>query len=118
MHSRKQSISLVLAASLLIPTAGFASGSYTSRPPKPATPRGERIDSAKYELGKRIYTGKAQLGAGTVAAANADARLRNLQSSLPEKEQKKTDLTKLSGKLNAEQLEALEYYVAQRFPNK
>jgi hypothetical protein len=118
MHSRKHSISLVLAACLLVPTAGFASGSYTSRPPKPATPKGERIDSAKYELGKRIYTGKVQLGTATAAAPNTEARLRNLQSSLPEKEQKKTDLTKLAGKLNAEQLEALEYYVVQRFPNK
>jgi hypothetical protein len=118
MQQTKQSISLALALCLLVPTAGIASGNYSARPPRPAVSGDARIDSAKYEMGKRIYTGKTELTVVTTGAPNSEARLRALQSSLPEREQKKTDLTKLSGKLNAGQLDALEYYVSQRFPKK
>lgn len=116
MQLRKQSMLTVLAVGLLIPMASFASGSYSARPPRISVSGGEKIDSAKYELGKRIYTGKAKLDTGT--APNGEARLRALDSALPEKERKKINLAALNGKLNAEQLDALEYYVAHRFPKK
>lgn len=78
--------------------------------------KGEKIDSAKYDLGKRIFTGKAKLGSATTPGDSA--RLAALQSRLPAKEQKKANLTALAGKLTAQELDALEYYVAQRFPQK
>lgn len=110
---------LIVAAAIVLPAAVNASGTYTSRPPRPPVrgDGGERLDSARYDLGKRIYTGKATLTTAG-AAAGQEARLRTLQGRLPAKEQRKVDLTALSGKLNAEQLDALEYYVAHRFPQK
>ena len=98
-----------------------ASGSYTARPPRPLLKGepGAKIDAEKYELGKRIYTGKVKPGELQAAVATAqEGRLRELQAQLPERESKKTDLSSLAGKLSAEQLDALEYYVHQRFPKK
>jgi len=77
------------------------------------------MDSAKYEMGKRIYTGKARLETNTaVPMALQETRLRALEARLPEKEQKSANLASHAGKLSAEQLDALEYYVARRFPQK
>ncbi len=77
------------------------------------------MDSAKYELGKRIYNGKAKLDTATGAPmAMQETRLRALESRLPEKEQKSANLPSYAGKLTPEQLDALEYYVAHRFPKK
>lgn len=107
---------LILAAAVALPAAAFASGTYTSRPPRPPsrTEGHERLDSAKYELGKRVYNKKSTLG--TVSGATGqEERLRAIEARLPEKEQKKANLTALAGKLSAEQLDALDYYVAQRF---
>lgn len=114
----KQLMPLLLAAVVAAPSAIFASGSYTSRPPRPVIKSGdgEKMDSAKYALGKRIYSGKAKLDANAGAAATMqETRLRALQARLPEKEQKSANLTSYAGKLTAEQMDALEYYVAQRF---
>jgi hypothetical protein len=113
-HSRITVLTLALAFTL--PLASFASGTYSARPPRPPA-SGEKLDSAQYELGKSIYNGKAKLSA-TPSPVGADAKLAALQASLPAKEAKKTNLTALSGKLSGEQLAALEYYVAHRFPKK
>ena len=114
-------IPLLLAAAVALPTLAQASGTYTARPPRPAIKgeRGAKMDSEKYELGKRIYTGKLKPGeTQTVGAAAQEGRLRHLQTHLPEREQKSTNLTSLAGRLSAEQLDALEYYIHQRFPHK
>jgi hypothetical protein len=114
-------IPLLLAAAVALPALAQASGTYTARPPRPAVKgeRGEKMDSEKYELGKRIYTGKLKLGETQAAAAAAqEGPLRELQGHLPEREQKKTNLSALAGKLSAEQIEALDYYIHQRFPHK
>jgi hypothetical protein len=111
--------SLILAAAVALPGAVLASGSYTARPPRPPvrTDGGERLDSARYELGKRVYNKKSTLG--TVSGQTGqDERLRAIESRLPEKEQKKANLTSLAGKLTAEQLDALDYYVTHRFPHQ
>ena len=114
-------IPLLLAALVALPALAQASGSYTARPPRPLLKgeSGAKIDAEKYELGKRLYTGKMKPGELQATAATAQAeRLRELQAQLPEREMKKTDLTALAGKLSAEQLDALAYYVQQRFPKK
>lgn len=112
---------LLLAACVALPAAASASGTYTARPPRPPAKAasGEKMDSAKYELGKRIYNGKAKLEASTaVPMAMQETRLRALETRLSEKEQKSARLSSYAGKLTAEQLDALEYYVAHRFPQK
>jgi hypothetical protein len=76
----------------------------------------ERLDSAKYDLGKRVYNRKSTLG--TVSGPTGqEERLRAIEARLPEKEQKKANLAALAGKLSAEQLDALDYYVTHRFPH-
>jgi hypothetical protein len=112
---------LLLAACVALPAATSASGTYSARPPRPPTKaaQSEKIDSTKYELGKRIYNGKAKLDTAAGAPmAMQETRLRALESRLPEKEQKSAHLATYAGKLTAEQLDALEYYVAHRFPQK
>jgi hypothetical protein len=117
----KQLKSLLLAAGVALPGAAIASGTYTARPPRPPikAAQGEKMDSAKYDLGKRIYNGKAKLdtASGTPMAAQ-ETKLSALEARLPEKERKSAHLTSYAGKLTAEQLDALDYYVAHRFPQK
>ena len=90
-----------------------ASGSYTGRPPQPGA-SGRAHERALYALGQRIFTGKVK-PAATVEAAPQAGRLQKLQATLPEKTAARTDLTALAGKLEEEQLEALEFYVNKRY---
>ncbi len=111
----------VLGLVLLSPVLLQASGSYNARPPRPPTITESRkaSDKDKYELGKKIYSGKARLSTqSSVSATQQETRLRALQNRLPESEKKNTNLPALAGKLTAEQLDALEYYVDKRFPLK
>lgn len=96
------------------PPATLASGSYTSRPPQPGAAH-KSLDRAKYSLGQRLFDGKVKLEAEADPTAQRD-RLKALQARLPKRLSKKKDLPALAGKLVSEQLEALEYYITQRFP--
>ena len=113
---------LILLTLAIAPSLLLASGSYSSRPPRPPTvvERTKDADKEKYELGKHIYSGKARLSGqpGADAAKAQEARLQTLQARLPESAQKKTNLPALAGRLTAAEMEALEYYVNKRFPVK
>ena len=112
----------MVVALLIAPIALEASGSYSARPPRPPTliEMTKDADKEKYELGKKIYSGKARLSAQPTAEAakTQEARLRALQARLPEPAQRKTDLRALSGRLTSAEMDALEYYVNKRFPIK
>lgn len=112
----KHPLPLLLGAAVLTASlhATLASGSYTSRPPQPGT-SDKSLDRAKYSLGQRLFDGKVKPDAQADPAAQRD-RLKALQARLPKRVSKKKDLLALAGKLAAEQLDALEYYVKQRFP--
>ncbi len=105
-----------------LPLAAHASGSYTARPPRPPAQKdaATAIDNEKYALGKSIYTGKAKLKATPDASAAAQAvRLKELSGKLPKSSAKEAEkLASLAGKLSAQELEALEYYVGQRYKTK
>lgn len=107
---------LALTALLFVPAGLLASGSYCvclpKPPPKAAAAR--QADRDKYDLGQKVYNGKTAPASGDAAAQRV--RLQAMQTSLPEKVARKKDLTALAGKLTAEQLDALEYYVTQRHP--
>jgi hypothetical protein len=90
-----------------------ASGSYTARPPQPPATK-KSFDRARYSLGQHLFDGKVKLKAQTEAEPQ-EKRLSALQAHLPKRLSKKTNLPDLAGKLTAEQLDALEYYVHQRF---
>src|SRR5687767_14475695 len=104
---------------LLLAMAGsaFASGATPTRPPRP--PRSgqsapaERIDDGKYALGKAVFTGKSSLARNNRAGKQERARLEELarQSGNAGRH-----LPSLAGRLSADQLDALAYYVAHRYP--
>ena len=104
-----------------LPLAAHASGSYTARPQRPPAPKdaATAIDNEKYALGKSIFTGKAKLKAAPDASAAAQsARLKELAGKLPKSAKEAGKLPELAGKLSAQELEALEYYVGQRYKTK
>src|SRR5438093_3575953 len=118
---KRKTCVLILATALMAPILLEASGSYNARPPRPPTVSESRkaSDKDKYELGKKIYSGKARLSTQPSAnAAQQETRLRALQNRLPESEKRSTDLPALAGKLTPDQLDALEYYVDKRYPLK
>ena len=116
---RKSSIYLFLSAALLGATSAtpaFASGSFSGRPPKPPSQSGDtmKLDREKYTLGQKVYEGSAMTpGAGNAGAQRP--RLKALQMKLPAGAR---NLEALAGELSDQQLEALEYFVAQRFAMK
>lgn len=71
------------------------------------------MDDGKYAAGKAVFTGKAPLTRNAAASKQQRARLQALaqQSGAAG-----ANLPALAGRLTAEQLDALEYYVARRYP--
>ena len=76
-----------------------------------------KMNQEKYGLGQKVYEGSAMTPGGGSADAQM-ARLKVAQMQLPADAAKMKDFPALAGKLSAAQLDALEYYVAQRFPMK
>lgn len=117
MNKLKRSWRLHLLLGVLVLAAAadvtLASGTYTSRPPQPRAEK-KSMDRAKYSLGQRLFDGKVTPDAQEDAAAQR-TRLTALQARLPERVSKKKELPALAGKLKAEQLDALEYYVHERY---
>jgi hypothetical protein len=112
---------LMILALSLAPSLLNGSGSYSIRPPRPPAPveMARDTDRERYELGKKIYSGKARLTPQPTAdVKQQEARLKALQARLPESAQKKTNLPALTGQLSSAELDALEYYVNKRFPVK
>jgi hypothetical protein len=98
-----------------MPLSLSASGSYCTCMPKPPPKASKaKVDRDKYDLGQKAFNGKTAPVQGNATAQRA--RLEALQRQLPEKVAAKKDLTSLAGKLSQEQLDALEYFVQQRYP--
>jgi hypothetical protein len=116
-HVRRGLFLIAITLLLAWPAGLSASGSYTSRLPVPPGKEGKgaKIDRAKYDLGQKIFNAKAIPAAQGDAAAQ-QTRLQFLQSRLPARVAKSKDLTALAGKLTEEQLDALEYFVKERYP--
>ncbi|MSU35556.1 MAG: hypothetical protein EXS36_10665 [Pedosphaera sp.] len=115
-HSLPVMAALMLAG--ITPT--LASGSYSTRPPRPpakSDSRGIKLDNEKYGLGRKVFAEKVTLNAQGDAASQLPV-LQRLQGSLPASVKKTKDLTKLAGKLTGDQLAALEYFVHQRYVAK
>jgi len=102
------------AASLIRCKAYSLTGPYCICVPKPPTGK-VRVDRDLYDRGQKIFNGKTTLVAPAAKPEEETARLTRLQSMLPKRTAKKTDLPSLAGRLSSEQIEALEYYVQVRF---
>jgi hypothetical protein len=86
--------------------------------PKPPVKQA-KIDRDKYDLGQKVFNGKtAAVDVQGEAAAVQRARLEALQAELPEKVRMKKDLPAMAGKISNEQLDALAYFVKQRYPTQ
>lgn len=111
--------SVVVASLLMValaPSPASASGCYCAKPPKPSASGRARLDSTTYDLGKRIFTGKAALGAAEGSRAESQrATLAELEQRLPSSARRKAKLADLAGRLSDAELKALEYYVDSRF---
>ena len=70
------------------------------------------MDSAKYEMGKSVFSGKCQMSDNSKAMASQKSKLTALASKCGKDG---TALPSLAGKLSAEQVDALDYYVSKRF---
>lgn len=95
--------------------SALASGGYTSRMavPHPSNQSHAPVDREKYSLGQAVFAGKAKGGEGD--ATTQKAKLTALQSLLPAKVAKGKDLPALAGKLSPAQLDALDYFLNQRY---
>lgn len=100
----------VLGVAVLAAPA-LASGTYRGRPASPPA----SIDRSAYELGKKIYAGQFTPGADAPPADAQRARLEALQERLPMRARTDVDLPSYAGKLDDEQLAALEYFLKKRF---
>ncbi|MDP3073189.1 MAG: hypothetical protein Q8N18_23045 [Opitutaceae bacterium] len=109
--------SFLVCAALLAAAPALASGSYSNRPPRPPAAASAKMDQEKYTLGQKVYEGSAMTAGGGDAAAQTP-RLTALQAKLPADAAKMKNLVALAGKISATQLDALEYFVAQRFGMK
>jgi hypothetical protein len=109
----------IVAGSLLITTtSAFASGSSINRLPAPGVATvASGLDREKFGLGQKIFSGGVELG-GHEPTAPQRERLKTLQSRLPEGAAAKINLSDMAGKLLPHQLDALEYFVTQRYPAK
>lgn len=97
-------------------TTGWASGSYPAKPPKPSAHGRADVDSAKYDLGKRIFSGKAELPkADPQRVESQRATIAGLEAKVPESARRRAHLSDLAGRLGETELSALEYYVITRY---
>lgn len=121
---------ITLVLGLLTARPLFASDTYNRERPGFDIPGGidqrtpEEIEAERrhriiYRAGQLVYDRGGSGAPGQAAEIEAQrARLQVLQSFLPEKVAKKKDLIAYAGKLTAEQLATLSYYVAHRYPPK
>lgn len=103
---------VVLGLILFWPLASFGSGSYSHKLSRASN----AINTDKYHRGKQIFTGRAKFDNGSSSpAAQYAERLKKLQALLPQAAQGSVKLPQLAGKINADHLEDLEYYLGVRY---
>lgn len=110
MHARLRWCALAIACG--VATLDLtASGSYIAVGVRPLV----KIDSARYELGKAVFTGKAKLAETPTSPETQSATLAAWQKGLPASVQKTTNLPGMAGKLTAAQLDGLKHYLEVRY---
>ena len=110
---------LALIAALLMPAPAQASGTYPPAPPRLRSDVVRDIDPEAYNLGKSIFTGRANLTAMVPAEAPQTIRIRQqleeIITRIPERARAQIDVPTLARVLDATSAEALVYYLKLRF---
>jgi hypothetical protein len=109
-------VTLRLASALLIAllhaSAAGASGSYV----RPASHRVGLDDYGKYELGRNVSQGRIALPSPEREFVQPQAQvLEALASQLPRSARARIDLAAMAGRLSAQQLDAVRYYLKVRY---
>ena len=113
MRGRVVRVALVAILGVVLTAASLASASGTYRGGSPR--RSAMNNFGKYELGKKIATGEIVPGD---EARNDPEQLRilgELHQKLPASAQARLDFKPFAGRLSADQLEAVRYYVTVRY---
>jgi hypothetical protein len=115
MKTRLLTLALVAATLSAAAPQAEASGAYRARPPQPRLE--DDVNRALYGLGQQVYDGKSKPAAEVEGAAvdSQAQRLGALQQMVRARAARAKVLPKLAGRLSAQQLDALEYYVKRRF---
>lgn len=112
---KNATIMICLCGGLLFHWPGHlsASGSYRSKAPGGAA---RKIDSQKYDFGKKIFNREMKLGPTVEETFHEqDKLLMSWQKQLPLVTRRRTKLSEFAGRLNAPQLDALKYYLSIRY---
>lgn len=108
---------VIILTAMMCPV--FASGSYPPpvvRPPGAVEATGS-VDAAKYNLGKDLVAAKVKLPDAPLSAetlATQEKLLAGYSEKLPKPVRETTDLKPLAGKLTADQLAAVAYFLTIR----
>ena len=78
---------------------------------------GDRSEADGNSVGQQSHR-RLTFGRDLGNAAQQEARLKELSAKLPKSAKEAEALPKLAGKLNAPEMEALEYFLAQRYQIK
>ena len=106
---------IIPVLALALTGSALASGSSAARPPRPPrdfAPAATEMDSARYALGKSVFSGKAPHVSNPSAAKKQKVRLGQLATAAGKSG---ASLPALAGQLSSEQMDALDYYVSKRF---
>lgn len=116
--SRPCALTMCAVALMSVPRSE-ASGSYrhSGLPQAGLSAMDEGLEVEKFELGRRLYAGMLRLPESDSKATSDQAdRLQGIIKRLPTTQSKSADrLAQLAGRLTDLQLQALEYFVEERF---
>ena len=74
------------------------------------------LSQNRYNLGKRVLLGQSPLGSYSESLARKQQRsLSSVVERLPQSAKRRLDLDSISGRLSPEQLDAVKYYLQQRY---
>lgn len=113
---------LALLAALLTCLSADGSGSYrhSALPDKSSDLYNEGVDVGRFELGRKLYAGMIKLSdADSGAESNQAQKLQELARKLPSSQSKSSErMQRMAGRLTKDQVEALEYFIQERFGNR
>lgn len=101
----------LVCVGILMGIGAQASGTYSGGGARPPI----KIDSARYEIGKAVFTGKAKLSESKTDEDSQKNQLEAWQKALSPSVQRTANLPALAGRLSAAQLDGLGHFLQIRY---